>query len=158
MKLVAHLFRLAPPLSLALAACFSGCDSSDDSAKKPDPCANAGCALAPFCGSPCGAACGCCDCNEGATFQLSSGSYVCNGGCLAKLTPDGGTDAGSDAGIDCSRVGCAPPPFCDSGCTAPCGCCSCSEGQVQGGFVCSGGCFAPISDAATEAATDAGGD
>jgi hypothetical protein len=76
------------------------------------------------------------------TRTIDGASYVCSGGCFALV------DAGTD-GIDCSRVGCSPPPTCDVGCTAPCGCCPCAEGETigeDGGMlVCSGGCWAPAS-------------
>ncbi len=56
-----------------------------------------------------------------------------------------GGSGGGSGGIDCSRVGCGPPPMCDTGCTETCGCCSCGEGAtsaVDGGLlVCTGGCY-----------------
>ena len=65
------------------------------------------------------------------------------------VSVDAASDAAGDGGIDCSRVGCAAPPLCSTGCTEPCGCCSCSDGTTMGGLVCMGGCWVP---------TDAGGD
>lgn len=59
-------------------------------------------------------------------------------------TGGSGNSAGT-GGIDCSNVGCSPPPMCDPGCTATCGCCSCADGEkipVTGGFnLCQGGCY-----------------
>ena len=59
---------------------------------------------------------------------------------------DAGDAGNTESSIDCSRVGCAPPPMCSTGCTETCGCCSCAEGeefQVEGGvLVCTGGCYA----------------
>ncbi|MCA9564020.1 MAG: hypothetical protein KC561_11050 [Myxococcales bacterium] len=53
--------------------------------------------------------------------------------------------------IDCSTAGCAAIPLCSVGCTAVCGCCSCSDGESTDEFgtphVCVGGCWAPSSDA-----------
>ncbi len=71
---------------------------------------------------------------------------------------DAGNDAAADGGkIDCSRVGCSPPPMCDVGCTAECGCCPCAEGETMGSYVCTGGCWsAPLTDAGGEAGNDAG--
>jgi hypothetical protein len=56
----------------------------------------------------------------------------------------GGRDgaAGMRDSIDCSMVGCGAPPLCGQACGAPCGCCSCGEGQQQGGLTCRGGCWA----------------
>lgn len=64
-------------------------------------------------------------------------------------TPDApGSDAsaaGGDVGLDCSTIGCGPPPICGEACDAPCGCCACGEGARMdaGGvsYVCSGGCW-----------------
>lgn len=59
----------------------------------------------------------------------------------------GSGSGGNGGSIDCSNVGCAPPPFCSEGCTATCGCCGCAEGESQliGGepYLCRGGCLAP---------------
>ena len=48
--------------------------------------------------------------------------------------------------IDCSVVGCAPPPVCGDEAVScrPCGCCSCGDGQLRGEnqpFICAGGCW-----------------
>jgi hypothetical protein len=69
-------------------------------------------------------------------------------------TKDAGQDVAADVApdvgsIDCSLVGCGAPPMCSTGCTEVCGCCSCGDGETQGGLVCTGGCWAPA---------DAGGD
>lgn len=57
----------------------------------------------------------------------------------------GSSGSGGSGGLDCSTVGCAAPPRCDEGCTAKCGCCTCSEGERQptdgGVLVCTGGCY-----------------
>jgi len=58
-----------------------------------------------------------------------------------------GSGAAGTGGItDCSNVGCAPAPLCDTGCLEPCGCCPCAEGsqeQLQGELrTCVGGCWA----------------
>jgi hypothetical protein len=63
----------------------------------------------------------------------------------------GGTgNAGGSGGIDCSQAGCAQAPMCDVGCTDPCGCCPCAEGDVihvdGGSLVCHGGCYSFIAD------------
>ena len=52
------------------------------------------------------------------------------------------TLGGTSSGINCALVGCATPPLCSVGCTEICGCCACSEGAVQNGLVCTGGCWA----------------
>lgn len=80
----------------------------------------------------------------------------------AASAADTGSDAspGSDAGIDCSTVGCGAPPLCSEGCTAPCGCCPCSDGSEMGTYVCTGGCWAPRGTGASgdpcSASTDCG--
>jgi hypothetical protein len=57
-----------------------------------------------------------------------------------------GASTGGSSSIDCSVVGCAAPPMCDTGCEAPCVCCPCGDGQVltENGqdLVCTGGCWA----------------
>jgi hypothetical protein len=58
---------------------------------------------------------------------------VCKGGCFERKPQ-----------VDCSKVGCAPPPLCSTGCTETCGCCSCADGTVQGGLKCMGGCYVPM--------------
>jgi len=52
------------------------------------------------------------------------------------------TSGGTSSGINCGLVGCAAAPLCSVGCAEICGCCSCSEGAVQNGLVCTGGCWA----------------
>src|SRR5262245_5886931 len=65
------------------------------------------------------------------------------GGSSQDAAPMGGSGGGA---IDCSNVGCSVPPPCGPNgepmCTAPCGCCSCNEGDMQGSLVCRGGCWA----------------
>jgi hypothetical protein len=102
-------------------------------------------------------------CGDTASDQASS---TAAGGAAGSSSLDAGADAGSssfDAGadaahdstIDCSAVGCSPPPLCSEGCQAVCGCCACAEGSTIsiGGtvHVCRGGCYAPSGDAATSA-------
>ncbi len=55
----------------------------------------------------------------------------------------------------CANVGCAAPPLCSVGCTATCGCCSCSAGQRNGDLVCTDqGCFASLT--VTDGGSDGG--
>ncbi len=58
-----------------------------------------------------------------------------------------GQGGNSSGGSSCANVGCAPPALCSEGCTEPCGCCPCSEGEIVTrtgqSYQCSGGCFAP---------------
>ena len=133
---------------LLLAATFAGVVSCDDEKAvgdehTNDECANAGCALPPLCGQGCTARCGCCGCADGQTFHVAGKPYVCQDQCLEPVSED----AGSDAALDCSTVGCSPPPLCDTGCTARCGCCSCARGETLrldgGSLVCSDGCYEP---------------
>jgi hypothetical protein len=71
------------------------------------------------------------------------------GGSLAP-SPDAAVDVPPNV---CANAGCAAPPLCSVGCTATCGCCSCSPGQRSGELVCTDqGCFAPAP------AIDGGGD
>jgi hypothetical protein len=100
-------------------------------------------------------------CGDGASEHVLS---TAAGGAAGSSTFDAGADAAGsssfDAGahdstIDCSAVGCSPPPLCSEGCQAVCGCCACAEGSTSsiGGtvHVCRGGCYAPSGDAATSA-------
>jgi len=59
---------------------------------------------------------------------------------------DATTDAKVESGIDCSKVGCAPPPPCGQTCKEVCGCC------VDPSCVDAGG------DGATKDAADAASD
>jgi Kunitz/Bovine pancreatic trypsin inhibitor domain len=64
--------------------------------------------------------------------------------------PDAGTDVPPNV---CAHAGCAAPPLCSVGCTAPCGCCNCSPGERNGELVCTDrGCFAPAPDAGADGA------
>lgn len=76
----------------------------------------------------------------------ASGGVAGSGGVGTGGSPMGGGGSVGTGGatIDCSMVGCSPPPMCDTGCTAPCGCCPCAEGSLMGSYVCTGGCYAPI--------------
>src|ERR1043165_9947322 len=86
----------------------------------------------------------------GASSGGSSNGGASAGGIATAGTSGTGGVAGSGAagGINCSNVGCGPPPRCDVGCQEPCGCCPCADGSVQviGGqkYVCGGGCYAPV--------------
>lgn len=132
---------------LLLAATFVGVVSCDDEktvgAEETDhECANAACSLPPLCGRGCTARCGCCGCADGQTFRVAGNPYVCQNQCLEPVS----ADAGGDAALDCSTVGCSPAPLCETGCTAACGCCSCAPGEIialdAGARVCVGGCYA----------------
>jgi hypothetical protein len=86
------------------------------------------------------------------------GWVVVSLGC-GQVDSGGVRDAGSDAdasSVDCSLVGCAPPPLCSTGCTEPCGCCPCAEGEIatRGGtsYRCTGGCFAEVDADASSSA------
>jgi hypothetical protein len=86
-----------------------------------------GCRLR-YCDAPAGACdCGCFD------GDVVNGA-TCKDGCFVRP---------SRQDVDCSNVGCAPPPLCATGCTEACGCCSCADGEVQNGLLCVGGCYAP---------------
>ena len=76
--------------------------------------------------------------------------------CSGSLTPQ--PDAAPDVPPNvCAHAGCAAPPLCSVGCTATCGCCSCSPGERNGDLVCtSQGCFAPAP--ATDGGSDGGAD
>ena len=67
-------------------------------------------------------------------------------------TGSGGTTgaAGGTTSFSCAAVGCAAPPLCSEGCTAPCGCCPCLAGNRSGDLICTkSGCYtsAVVSDA-----------
>ena len=78
------------------------------------------------------------------------------GGSTSSGAPDAGMGGSSGGGagasgrggtggsVDCSTIGCAPPPMCSVGCTAVCGCCACGEGTTQGDLICTGGCWRPL--------------
>lgn len=69
-----------------------------------------------------------CGCIDGDVVK----GATCKGGCFVRP---------SQQNVDCSKVGCAAPPLCSTGCTAACGCCSCAEGTVTDGLRCQGGCY-----------------
>jgi hypothetical protein len=75
------------------------------------------------------------------------------GGADTGGAPTGGAESGGTGGIDCSMVGCAPPPLCAEGCTDVCGCCSCGAGEemvIDGvPHTCTGGCWAPDAETCT---------
>jgi hypothetical protein len=50
----------------------------------------------------------------------SDESKPVDAGAVDTLAP---ADTNKSDGIDCSTVGCAPPPPCGQPCTEPCGCC-----------------------------------
>jgi hypothetical protein len=69
----------------------------------------------------------------------------------ADMSQDSLTDAASESpALSCANVGCSAPPLCAEGCQAPCGCCFCSEGEIDNvngvSLRCAGGCFAPVAD------------
>jgi hypothetical protein len=82
----------------------------------------------------------------------------------AELSQDGRSDAvaESPAMLSCDNVGCSLPPLCDQGCQAPCGCCSCADGEataINGVAVrCTGGCYVPLVDGGAEASDRRDGD
>src|SRR5579863_1702654 len=82
----------------------------------------------------------------------------------ADLSQDGRSDgvAESPAALNCANVGCSLPPLCGQGCQAPCGCCSCAEGEITAinGVAgrCTGGCYAPVVDGGMEASDRGDGD
>ena len=81
-------------------------------------------------------------------------------GCPA-LVPGPGS-CGADAGVTCDTVGCGAPPTCGEGCSDPCGCCACQEGEAfclgSGGLRrCVGGCFEVV-DCDGECVDEGGGD
>lgn len=83
----------------------------------------------------------------------AGGTAGVDGGATASSGSAGGAATGGAGGstvgpLDCSNVGCSPPADCDTGCQAPCGCCSCTEGERQARGSdwprrCIGGCWAP---------------
>jgi hypothetical protein len=113
-------------------------------------CSNVGCAPAPLCSTGCQETCGCCPCAEGDVMSdPQNGSLVCKGGCYEPAMPDGGASDASDE-MDCSLVGCGPPPLCGQACSEFCGCCNCAPGEMfmMDGktFKCSadGECYEPV--------------
>ncbi len=103
------------------------------------------------CGSPCVAKCGCKTCVNGDLFESGSAKYICQGGCFdpLALATDGGDAGASDAApdVDCTGVACEPTAICGQ-CTAPCGCCGCTNGEfktIDGKpYVCLVNCFTPF--------------
>jgi hypothetical protein len=89
---------------------------------------------------------------DGSAGAPGSGGAVGSGG-LVGSGGSGGTGGGST--IDCSMVGCSPPPMCATGCTATCGCCPCADGTWQGNLLCQGGCWA-VADAGADTGPAAG--
>jgi hypothetical protein len=88
-------------------------------------CSNVGCGMAPVCGEPCGAPCGCCGCPDGAHQDIGGVDHICNGGCWA---PGGGsTDAGSPT---CSYNGQSYDEGDRFRAGDGCNTCSCSAGNV----------------------------
>jgi hypothetical protein len=72
----------------------------------------------------------------------------------------GGTTGatGGTTSFSCAGIGCSPPPLCSEGCTARCGCCSCTPGVRQGDLICTkSGCYASAvaPDAGPDQAVDA---
>jgi hypothetical protein len=93
-------------------------------------CSNVGCAPPPLCSTGCQETCGCCPCLDGQMMSdPQNGDLVCNGGCYEPAALDGGAPDVSDD-VDCSLVGCGPPPICSVGCGEVCGCCGCAPGEM----------------------------
>jgi hypothetical protein len=150
---------------LAVGLFGGGCGSNSDGAG----CVGVACGP-PKCGQTCGYTCGCCDsCPTGDQLLENGALYVCQNGCYELVASDAGSDAPNDAssdaandalsdGIDCSNVGCSPPPLCSEGCTAVCGCCACGQGDTisteAGTLVCNGGCYELQTEAGSDAAAD----
>jgi hypothetical protein len=93
----------------------------------------------------------------------SGGSVNAGGTSTGGSVNTGGTNSGGSVntggtfgGIDCSRAGCSAPPLCSVGCTAPCGCCPCSEGTVQNSLACTNGCWATVGGSSGAGGTSAG--
>jgi hypothetical protein len=79
--------------------------------------------------------------------SVSSGGSVSAGGSIGGAGNSGGALSTGGSSVDCSLVGCGAPPLCATGCFEPCGCCPCAEGESNGaGYVCVGGCYAPLAD------------
>lgn len=96
------------------------------------------------------AACGGTTAGSGSTGLRDAGSSGGSGGAgsggktgTGGVTSTGGAK-GTGGSIDCSLVGCAAPPMCSTGCTEPCGCCPCVDGQIMGSVVCKGGCYVAL--------------
>jgi hypothetical protein len=66
----------------------------------------------------------------------------------AGTSSQAGTGGNAGGSVDCSNVGCAPPPLCADGCSETCGCCSCADGEIiertGTSYRCEGGCYAPL--------------
>jgi hypothetical protein len=84
----------------------------------------------------------------GSTSSSGSGGAAGAGAGGSSGSTGGAQPIGGSGGLDCSTVGCAPPPMCDTGCTAACGCCSCGDGDLfdgpSGPMICQNGCFVPV--------------
>lgn len=76
---------------------------------------------------------------------------VGSAGATAGTAGTAGSAGAAGATAQCANVGCSPPPLCAHGCTVPCGCCSCAEGQVVEvdavSYLCQGGCLAALATA-----------
>lgn len=113
-------------------------------------CSVVGCGAPPLCSTGCQEACGCCPCGEGEVVNdPQNGPMVCKGGCYEPAPLDGGAPDVSDD-VDCSVVGCGPPPICGMACGEVCGCCNCAAGEmitVEGkNYKCTadGACYEPV--------------
>lgn len=135
-------------------ACGGGVETSTTgSATSGADCSKVGCAPAPLCSTGCQESCGCCSCADGDTMNdPQDGPLVCNGGCYEPAPssmPDGGSSDAQDE-MDCSLVGCGPPPICGQACSEVCGCCHCAAGEmvIMNGqtYQCAddGACYAPL--------------
>lgn len=108
----------------------SGSTGSTGSSSGGVDCSNVGCGAPPLCSTGCQETCGCCSCGEGEVVNdPQHGPLVCNGGCYEPAMPDGGSGDASDE-MDCSLVGCGPPPLCGEACSEFCGCCNCAPNET----------------------------
>jgi hypothetical protein len=84
----------------------------------------------------------------GGRSAAGAGGFSSGGKGGSGLGGTGGATGKIDGGvIDCSNLGCAAPPFCSTGCTNPCGCCPCTEGETMNKYLCVGGCWSESLDA-----------
>jgi len=144
--------RALAALALGVIAGLLGPACSESKGGPPEsPCGPGAESHAPYCGQPCVAKCGCRSCDDGDPLEVGGVRYRCKGGCFApsSFATDGGDAAISDAASDanCAEVECAPPAICGQ-CTAPCGCCACTNGEFvefdDVPYVCVVNCYTPL--------------
>ncbi len=140
---------------LALGALFVAvaCSGEDGSGPPAAGCPQGFCAPGPICAEGCNSPCGCCGCEEGATYQYKGMPHVCKNGCFAPggSIVDASTDitqpqdAAQDV-LDCEAQGCGDQ-ICGQECSHPCGCCTCIDFETKdiGGALhtCIAGCWQP---------------